>query len=202
MHQASIDDFSRLFRPGGLIDQFATANLTGQIDTSGRDWSLTPSGRALGLDLPSVRALQKADRIRQAFFKPGDIRPNVRFLLEPMGFTGAPSAVTLTVDGTPAAFSTTGRKSVELRWPGPTPGVSLSFQGRPNSPPTIRTWSGDFAFLQMLQGAQITASSPSGVTFQVGEGGYGASFRLRLSDAPADPFLLPELKSFACPGKL
>ncbi len=201
-HQVSIDDFSRLLRPGGLIDQFQTTNLTGQIDTSGRDWALTPSGRALGLDLPSVRELQKADRIRRAFFKPGDVRPNVRFLLEPLSFSGAPSAVTLSVDGTPAAFGATGHKPVELRWPGPSPGVSLSFQGKPNAAPVVRTWSGDFAFLQMLQGAQITASSPSGVTFQIGEGGYGATFRLRLTDATADPFLLPELKSFACPGKL
>ena len=201
-HQASIDDFSRLFRPGGLIDQYQTANLTGQIDTSGKDWGLTASGRALGLDMAGVRELQKADRIRQAFFKPGDVRPNVRFLLEPLSFNGAPTAVTLSVDGTPAAFNSTDRKPVELRWPGPTPGVSLSFQGAPNAPPTVRTWSGDFAFLQMIQGAKISASSPSGVTFQVGEGAYSASFRLRLTDTPADPFLLPELKSFSCPAKL
>ena len=201
-HQASIDDFSRLFRPGGLIDQFQTTNLTGQIDTSGRDWGLTASGRALGLNLASVRELQKADHIRQAFFKPGDVRPNVRFLLEPVSFSGAPSAVTLTVDGVPAAFSATARRPVELRWPGQSPGVSLSFQGRSNAAPVVRNWSGDFAFLQMLKGAQISASSPSGVSFQLSEGGYSASFRLRLTDTAADPFLLPDLKSFACPGKL
>ena len=201
-HQVSIDDFSRLLRPGGLIDQFQTANLAGQIDTSGRDWGLTASGRALGLQPAGVHALQTADRIRQAFFKPGDVRPNVRFTLEPVSFTGSPSAVTLSVDGAPAAFSSVARNPVELRWPAQSPGVTLSFQGGPKTAPSVRTWSGDFAFLQMLQEASRSAASASGVTFQVGTGAYTASFRLRLADVTADPFLLPELRTFACPGKL
>ena len=201
-HQVSIDDFSRLLRPGGLIDQFTTANLTGQLDTSGRTWGLSASGRALGLQLAAVRQLQTADRIRQTFFKPGDVRPNVRFTLEPVSFTGGPSAVTLSVDGAPAAFSTVARNSVELRWPGQSPGVTLSFQGAPKAAPAVRSWSGDFAFLQMLQDAQKSAATASGVTFQVGTGAYAATFRLRLTDATADPFLLPELKTFTCPGKL
>ncbi len=201
-HQVSIDDFSRLLRPGGLIDQFQTANLNGQLDTSGRAWALTASGRALGLQPAGVRELQNADRIRQAFFKPGDVRPNVRFTLEPVSFTGSPSAVTLSVDGVPAAFSSVARNPVELRWPGQSPGVSLTFQGPPKSSPSVRSWSGDFAFLQMLQEAQKSATSPSGMTFQVGTGAYGATFRLRLADATANPFALPELKSFSCPGKL
>ena len=185
-----------------MIDQFQIANLTGQIDTSTHDWGLTPSGRALGLDLGSVRNLQKADRIRQAFFKPGDVRPNVRFLLEPLGFNGAPSAVTLSVDGVPASFESSARKSVELHWPGPTPGVTLTFQGKAGTAPTVRTWTGDFAFLQMLQGAQRSAASSSGVTFQLSQGSYTATFRLRLSETPSNPFLLPELKTFSCPAKL
>jgi type VI protein secretion system component VasK len=94
------------------------------------------------------------------------------------------------------------RNSVELRWPGQAPGVTLSFQGAPKAPPAVRSWSGDFAFLQMLQDAQKSAASASGVTFQVGTGAYAATFRLRLTDTTADPFLLPELKTFACPGKL
>ncbi len=201
-HQVSIDDFSRLLRPGGLLDQFQSANLNGQIDTSGRDWGLSASGRALGLDLAGVRQLQKADRIRQAFFKPGDVRPNVRFLLEPVGAGAGGSTVTLTVDGVPAAFSGVDRKPVELHWPGPGPGVSLSFQGRPGTAPTVRTWTGDFAFLQMLREARAAATGPTSATFQVGAGAQTATFRLRVENASTDPFVLPELKTFSCPAKL
>ncbi|MBE7217958.1 MAG: type VI secretion system membrane subunit TssM [Caulobacteraceae bacterium] len=201
IHQVSIDDFSRLLRPGGLLDQFQTANLTGQIDTSGRDWGLTSSGRALGLELAGVRELQKADRIRQAFFKPGDVRPNVRFLLEPVGPGSGAATVTLTVDGVPAAFGPE-RKPVELHWPGPSPGVSLSFQTKPGSAPTVKSWTGDFAFLQMLREAQVSAVGATSATFQVGAGAQTATLRLRVENATADPFLLPELRTFACPAKL
>ena len=200
-HQVSVDDFGRLLRPGGLLDQFATTNLNGQIDTTGGDWGLTPSGRALGLDLTGVRELQKADRIRQAFFKPGDVRPNVRFLLEPVGPGAGTSTVTLTVDGTPAAFGLD-RKPVELHWPGPSPGVSLSFQDTPGAAPTVRTWTGDFAFLQMLRDARLSAVGSTSATFQIGVGAQTATFRLRVENATVDPFLLPELKTFSCPAKL
>ena len=80
--------------------------------------------------------------------------------------------------------------------------MSLTFQGPPKSPPSVRTWSGDFALLQMLQDSQKSATSASGMTFQVGTGAYSATFRIRLADATANPFTLPELKSFSCPGKL
>ena len=201
-HQVSIDDFSRLLRPGGLLDQFQTTNLSGQIDTSGRDWGLSASGRALGLDLAGVRELQTADRIRQAFFKPGDVRPNVRFLVEPVGAGAGASTVTLTVDGVPAAFSGFDRKPVELHWPGPSPGVSLSFQDKPGAAPTVRNWTGDFAFLQMLRDSRVSAAGSTSATFQVGAGAQTASFRLRIENATTDPFLLPELKTFSCPAKL
>ncbi len=201
-HQVSIDDFSRLLRPGGLLDQFQTANLNGQIDTTGRDWGLSASGRALGLDLAGVRELQKADRIRQAFFKPGDVRPNVRFLLEPVGPGAGASTVTLTVDGVPAAFGGVDRKPVELHWPGPSPGVSLSFQDKPGAAPTVRTWTGDFAFLQMLREARVSATGSTTATFQIGAGASTATFRLRVENTTVDPFLLPELKTYSCPAKL
>ena len=201
-HQVSIDDFSRLLRPGGLLDQFQTANLNGQIDTTGRDWGLSASGRALGLDLGGVRELQKADRIRQAFFKPGDVRPNVRFLLDPVGVGAGASTVTLTVDGVPAAFSGVDRKPVELHWPGPSPGVSLSFQDKPGAAPTVRTWTGDFAFLQMLREARVSGTGSTSATFQIGAGASTATFRLRVENATVDPFLLPELRTFSCPAKL
>jgi hypothetical protein len=54
----------------------------------------------------------------------------------------------------------------------------------------------------MLQDASRSAASASGVTFEVGTGAYAATFRLRLTDTAGDPFLLPELRTFACPGKL
>lgn len=200
-HQATIDDFSRLFRPGGLIDTFQTSNLAGQIDTSHKTWGLTPSGRALGLQPASVAAFQKAGVIRDAFFKPGEIRPSVRFMIEPVRIDGDATAVTLSVDGAPAAFTRNIRRGVELRWPGNVPGVTLSVQHSISVSPSLHSWKGDWALFQFLHANKVSRASSSGLIVTVVDGGATASFRIRVLDAQS-PFLLPELTSFQCPAGL
>jgi type VI secretion system protein ImpL len=199
--EASIDDFSRLFRPSGLIDAFVQQNLAGQIDTSRRVWALTASGRALGLSPANVAQLGRAGRIRDVFFKPGDIRPNVRFVIEPIRVGGDASAVTLSVDGQPAAFDRINRRGVELRWPGTMPGVTLSVQRNGGGQPSIRNWTGDWALFRFLSDYPVTAVNRSGLTITVSEGGAQAVFRIRVLNTD-NPFRLPELGSFRCPAGL
>jgi type VI secretion system protein ImpL len=199
--EATVDDFSRLFRPGGLIDAFVQQNLAGQIDTSRRNWALTASGRALGLSPANVAQLGRAAAIREAFFKPGDIRPNVRFVVEPIRVGGDATAITLIVDGQPAAFDRINRRGVELRWPGNMPGVTLSVQRSGSGQPSIRTWTGDWAFFRFLDAYAVTAVNRSGLTVSVTEGGAQATFRIRVLNT-VNPFSLPELGSFRCPAGL
>ena len=197
--QTSVDDFSRLFRPGGLIDQFVQSNLAGDVDTSSGGWTLTPAGRALGLSMASVLQLERADHIRRAFFKPGDVRPNVRFVLEPVSLPSNASAVTLTLDGVPAAFEGAARKPVELRWPGASPGVVVSYQGAGGTAPSTHSWSGDWALARMLDETRSGAASTSGLTFEPAVESYRASFHIRFQDG-VNPFSLTDLRTFACPS--
>ncbi|SFS09773.1 type VI secretion system membrane subunit TssM [Sphingomonas jatrophae] len=199
--ETTIDDFSRLFRPSGLIDAFVTANLAGQIDTTRRNWALTSSGRALGLSPQTVAQLSRAGRIRDVFFKPGDIRPNLRFLIEPLRVGGDATAITLTVDGAPAAFDRVNRRGVELRWPGNAPGVTLSVQRSGSATPSIRQWSGDWALFRFLRSYPVSNVTNSGLVVTVAEGGADAAFRIRLLSGP-NPFRLPELTAFQCPAGL
>lgn len=198
--QTTVDDLSRLFRPMGLFDQFSQANLAGMIDMSGSVWKASSAGGALGLQQASIRELQRADRIRKRFFLPGDVRPNVRFLLEPVQVASASGSVALSVDGVPAAFERGVRRPVELRWPGPSPGVSLSFP-RAGGAGATRTWSGDFALMRMIESGRVTASSTKSLTVQVGIEGEQATFTLRFLNGD-NPFVLGDLKSFKCPTNL
>jgi type VI secretion system protein ImpL len=199
-HEVSIDDVSRLFRPSGLIDQFVQTNLAGMIDTSRRPWTVSAAGKAVGVQEASVQAFQRADEIKRRLFQPGDVRPNVRFLLEPLEVTSKTGAVTLSIDGQPAAFEKTNRKPVEMKWPGPTPSVSLSFP-RDKGGPALRTWSGDFALARMLQSGKITASSAKSLSFEVGVDSDAASFTLRFLNGD-NPFVFNEFKAFRCPAGL
>jgi type VI secretion system protein ImpL len=198
-HQTSIDDFSRLFRPGGLIDQFVQSNMAGQVSSSSSGWTLTPAGRALGLSPATVRSLEQADRIRRAFFKPGDVRPNVRFILEPVSLPSNASAATLTLDGTPAAFEGAAHKPVELHWPGPSPGVVVSYQGAGGAAPSTHSWSGDWAVARMLDETRTGAASSSGLNFAPNVETYRAIFHIRFEDG-VNPFALSDLRTFSCPS--
>ena len=200
--QVSIDDFSRLFRPGGLMDQFTTANLAGMIDTSKKGWSLTPAGRSLGLKIEAVRQFENADTIRRAFFQPGDIRPNVRFQLEPTDVGGGATGVALNIDGTPVAIDGANRRAVEMRWPGPTPGASISFQGAAGAAAGARTWTGDWAFPRMIRDGNVVSAGPQSLRFEINGGGGTASFSVRLVNTVGNPFDLAELRSFRCPDQL
>ena len=199
--QVSIDDFSRLFRPSGLLDTFQRTTLAGQIDTEAAKWSLTPSGKALGLNPAAVDRFQAAARIRAAFFRPGDLRPNVRFTATLVRLTGA-RAVTLTVGGVPATFSATGSPPTDLRWPGSSPGASIGFQRIPVPAVAVppRTWPGDWGLAAMMHDLGGRSATSAGVTLTVGDGATSAV--IRLATAGINPFAATDLTSFQCPVKL
>ena len=200
-HDVSIDDFSRLLRPSGLIDAFQQSSLAGQIDTSHGVWGLTQSGRALGLSPLAVRQFQNAARLREVFFKPGDIRPNVRMLIEPLKVEGDAQTVTLTVDGAPASFDRVNRRAVELRWPGVSPGVSLSVQHVGSAVPSVRNWPGDWGFLRMMREGRITNANRGGFVMTLNDAGVSVTVRVRMLNT-VNPFLMRELATFQCPAGL
>jgi type VI secretion system protein ImpL len=197
----AIDDFSRLFRPGGLLDGFVQSDLKQHIDTSRGAWTVGQSGRNLNLDGSSIREFQKADRIKNTFFKPGDIRPNVRFVIEPESVGGGASQVDLTVDGIPVSFDGKAKRAVELRWPGNIPGVQINFTPADQSQPVSRTWAGEWGLFQLLRDAKILQSTSTGMRFKVSADTFNATYSLRLASAP-NPFTLEELQKFNCPAKL
>lgn len=198
--QVSIDDFSRLFRPQGLLDSFQKSTLAGQIDMTGRNWKLTPSGKALGLNPQAVGRFQDAAKIRSLFFKPGDIRPNVRFTAELVRLSGA-SSVTLTVDGAAITFIA-GARPAEIRWPASMPGASIAFQ--PNLPAPVarppRVWPSDWGFAAMIKELGGRSGTPAGVVLQAADGTAMAT--IRLTAAGGNPFHLADLDDFKCPTRL
>ena len=200
--QVSLDDFSRLFRPDGLLDSFQKTALAGQIDTSGTKWGLSPSGKALGLNAAAVKNFQTAARIRSLFFKPGDIRPNVRFTAELARLSGDAQSVTLSVDGVPATFTPGLSRPAEMRWPGATPGASITFQhaGKPAAPP--RVWAGEWGLALMARDLGGRSATPDGVTLTVVDGAASATIRLRMALPGTYPFAGNLLSDFQCPTKL
>jgi type VI secretion system protein ImpL len=197
----SVDDFSRLFRPSGLMDSFVQTDLRQHINVSGGSWTLGPSGKNLKLNPESIQQFKRAERIRNTFFKPGDFRPNVKFTLEPVAIGGGAAQVDLSVDGSVLTFDGKAKRSVDLRWPGSVPGVVATFVPADQSQQIPRKWEGEWGLFMMLRDATIIQSSSTAIRFKISADVYSATYSLRLASAP-NPFTLEELRSFKCPARL
>lgn len=201
--QVALDDFSRLFRPDGLLDTFQKTSLAGQIDVSGARWTLTSSGKALGLDAQAVARFQDAAKIRALFFKPGDVRPNVRLIAELVRLSPTAQSVTLSVDGVPAVFPAAGAQPVQLRWPGSTPGASIAFKSNAARPPQAAplAFPGDWGLFAMARALGGRSATATGVLLQADGVGGSATLRLRSTDGHS-AFGGTLLSDFKCPTKL
>ena len=77
---ARLDDVTRLFAPGQMIDGFVTGQLGPYVDMTKEPWR---DSQSIGLSRGALSALQRAKRIRDSLFPSGTFK--VRFTLTPQG---------------------------------------------------------------------------------------------------------------------
>jgi len=78
-----MQDFAKLFAPGGMIDGFFNENLLKHVDTRTRPWTWKRVNNVdLGISLAVLQQMQYASEIRDAFFAAGPV-PSVQFQITP-----------------------------------------------------------------------------------------------------------------------
>jgi type VI secretion system protein ImpL len=193
---APIDDFARVFAPGGQLDSYFQAQIKPFVDTRPTVWQAHAlNGVNAPVDAATLASFQRAAAIRDAFFPLGGNQPQLRFTLQ--SEAGAGSAQPVLTLGT----TSTGPGTVtSFIWPG-TDGmsnVSLRADTAPGSAPVLQE-SGPWALFRLLGAAQIR---PDGgqetfrLTFNVG--GQSAAFDLRAGSSH-NPFGQRLLAGFRCP---
>lgn len=203
--EVALDDFVRLFAPGGLIDGFFETRLRPYVDTSADPWRWQ---RVDGVDLgisPSVLVqFQKAARIRDAFFTTGGKEPGARFDLKAVSIDPGLDQVAMTVDGQALTFAKGSPQAFSVQWPGSSGArqVLMTFvQPQPAIPLTVNR-DGPWAFLRLLDGSGLRATKdPTRYNFGVSDGVHSAVFEVRAGSA-LNPLNLPDLKDFRCPPQL
>src|SRR5262245_54280529 len=126
-----LDDFNKVFSPGGQLDTFLAGNLAPFVDTpSGRDWSVRPGMEASAPSPATIKQYQRAAVIRDSFFRPGAAQAQVTVDLKLVAVAGA-SEVTFEHDGKANKMSP--GSVVRLQWPAATPGAGtkLTVPGAP-----------------------------------------------------------------------
>ena len=91
----TLDEFARVFGPGGLIDGFFNTQIKSYVDVTARPWRLQP-GAAAPVSAADVLQFQRAATLRDAFFPAGQAAPSIQFEVA----AASPDPVTLTIAGT------------------------------------------------------------------------------------------------------
>ena len=197
----TLDDFSRLFGPGGLIDEFFTKRLVPLVDTSTTPWRAQRVDN-VDLNIPpaTLAQFQRAAAIRDALFASGKT-PQVKFEIAPVSLDSEATQVLLEIDGQTLTYNHGPTRPVQMQWPGSGAGQArVTFT--PQQPGSTVSEDGPWAFFRLLDKASVSRGSLSdrfSVTFNAG--GRSARFDVR-ANSVNNPFTMRELEQFRCPASL
>ncbi|MGB8622677.1 MAG: type VI secretion system membrane subunit TssM [Paracoccaceae bacterium] len=197
----AMQDFQKLFGPGGLIDSFVDENLLKFIDTRSRPWSWKRVNDVdLGISASVLQQMQYAAEIRDAFFA-GSEQPSVKFQITPEALDPKARSVTLNIDGQEVSFRhRDGQPTPKaVTWPGNVGLARLTLEPDARNTESSVSRDGPWAWFRLLDGAEVRRTNVSDrkrVIFNVG--GRIAIFQLQ-SGSVLNPFALPALSKFSCP---
>ena len=199
--EITLEDFSRFFAQGGILDQFFNNNLKAFVDTSGRNWRMiTQNNQAITVSASALAQLQAATKIRQLFFAGGGASPLVKFNLKPVSLDSNAATFWLNIEGQETKFSQneTG-KSAAFQWPG-TDGsrlVSFGFDTK-DGKKLHKDSEGQWAWFRVLEMAHLQKIDQNKylLTFEID--GLQAHYELSANSVD-NPFSLEEFNNIHFP---
>jgi len=203
--EVQIRDFGAFFMPGGTLDKFFDHYLADIVDTTSGSWKLKPKVAGnINISNASIRNIQRAKTIQSAFFATGGASPTISFELRPVRMDPITTNFMLNVNGQITNYSHGPLFNQSFVWPGDAGLSQVQIQFNPPSA-TGRsgvTLDGPWAFFRLLDGSGMEPSSTPEkfqTRFQLDD--RWAEYEIRANSA-FNPFNLPELRAFRCPGQL
>jgi type VI secretion system protein ImpL len=202
--EVALQDFGQFFGPGGKVDQFFNNNLADAVDTNSNPWRVRPSAAdSVRISSGTLRQLQLAREIKQAFFSQGGKMPATNFDLKPVNMDPTTTHFTLTVDGQSIDYRHGPLEPSSLIWPRSSAFGQVQIQFSPaTSRGGSRTKTGEWAWFRMLDESTLRpGNSPEQfrLTFRLAERWINYELRAR---SAYNPFNLSQLRSFRCASKL
>jgi type VI secretion system protein ImpL len=198
-----LDDFAKLFAPGGMIDGFFNTELRPFVDISGSAWRpQAVDGVAAPIAPAELAQFQRAAVIRDLFFGAGGTTPAVRFDLTATSLDEGAKQVTLELGATTVTYSHGTARATQITWPGSggMGSARLTFDPAPTAGGGALQASGPWALFRLFdQGNLQRAGSAERyqLTFHLGD--RQAAFELRAGSV-LNPFAAGILKDFRCPN--
>ena len=204
-NEVTLDDFSRLFAKGGLIDTFFTTNLRQYVDMSKNPWTWQKVDNLnLGIPQATLAQFQRAAFLRDNMFVGGGNKPGVSFDLVPVDLDAKSTQVIVEIDGQTLSYDHGPPRGEKMVWPGPSGvgHVRIAFQPQAQGTPTVIEQDGVWAWFRVLERSQLRQLAGADqylATFKVGD--RSATFEIR-ANSVVNPFISNQLESFRCPPKL
>ncbi len=203
---ANLGDFAHYFGPNGLVDKFVKSELKPYVDTSVRPWrEIDMGGVKLGLAEDSLRAIEGAARIKDAFFA-GGADPSVRFALKPLELDRSARQVQLELGGQRLTYRHGPTRLENMQWPPPDGSMMARLVFTPLGGSTAGTSlsaEGPWALFRLLDKGGLRQASNSVDRFRVAFGvdGLTAIFELKAASV-ANPFGMSGMEGLRCLEKL
>ncbi len=195
--EISIDDFTKLFGPGGTLDVFFTENLKSFVNTTRHPWRWQYSA-AQSVSSAFLRQFEHADAIRQAFFNNAGL--SFHYEISPDRLDPNANAVTLDIGGQTLRYAHGPILPTTFVWPaGSTNGARLSVE--PSSAGGVLAVQGVWAPFRLFDNGSVVVEGGDRLSVTFALGSHALSLNVK-SDAVLNPFTLRDLQAFRCPGAL
>ncbi len=117
--ELALFDFTEFFKPEGTMDKFYTAYMKPFINTRGGAWSSRVIDKySLGLSKRTLRQVQRAQSIKNIFFRTNPAMPSLSFQLKPHKMDKTDARFTLEIGNKSIAYSHGPKFWKTLQWAG------------------------------------------------------------------------------------
>jgi type VI secretion system protein ImpL len=194
-----VDDFIRLFGPGGVFDQFFTQNVRQYADITSLPWRpVATDGLPPPISAADLMQFQRARTIRDAFF-PGVASIGLRFELVPRNLDPGALSATLEAEGVRTEITPNSAfRPIPMSWPA-RGNTTLTFDPPSLAGPLAYDGAWSALRLVMRRGSTLTTTPQrERLRLRVTQGDRVIDFELR-AGSTQHPFGLRELAEFRCP---
>lgn len=195
------DDFGQLFGQGGLMDEFFKAKLQAMVDTSKNPWVFRAVEGGKPIAAGALVEFQRADRIREAFFRAGGKAPGMRFELRLSEIEPSLKELVLDIDGQVQKL-TSGGPSVTVAWPSQRVASVVRLSTALGDKGPLVMFDGPWALFRLFERFEVqTSAVPEKFSVVMNLDGKRARVDV-IAASVFNPFQMKEIKQFRCPAAL
>lgn len=197
--EVTLDDFARVFGPGGLFETFFEENLSGFVDRSADPWAWTGGLGAAGETSRALEQFRRAEAIRRAFFPAGAAAPEVEVTLDLVRLGSAARVALVEIGGERSVHGLDRAERRTLVWPGE--GGAARITLLPGERGRAIQETGEWAPFRLFDEAETRPVSDNRFEAAYDVAGREAAFTVTAGSIN-NPFRLPAIEEFECPRTL